>query len=146
MTKKYFEIAPPDVMGPFRIGMRRKDIWEKKRSPVESYYPNKFSESRSDDFRQLGMHFHYDASDLCCQITAFLINNPNVVFVFRGVELEGILMNDVEKILQEIGMEYEENDFGYHCRSFRVEFGAYNYGDGNVPLEYVFIYSVHPRE
>ena len=144
---KEFSIISNSGIGPFKLGAHRNEIWAADRSQILSYYPNQYSKSRSDDFSFLGLHVHYNSDETSKQISFFPNLKPKEVrSSFMGNDLYGLSMEDIKIMLDMEELTYQENDFGFLLEEEKVEFGSSYYDeDKSSPLEYVFVYTEHPR-
>ncbi len=140
-----FEIKPFIGIGPFHLKMSKEEIWAISRSPISSWFTQKESNVRSDDFTILGIHVHYDENSLkASQITAFtkLYGKNPVDLIFLKEKINDFSREDILSLLDLYNIQRTATEGIIYCPEIELTIGFKEEED--IPttkdkIEYLFL-------
>ena len=135
-----FEITPGRSVGPFTLGMPRREIWSLHRCPITSFYSPQGSERRTDDFTLLGIHVYYDDNDCANSIEAHMsVQYNRVSLILDGNRINSLSVGELREICLMLECPIKAYDFGFEAPSIGLSVYSHDYEDDNSKVDAVSV-------
>ena len=135
------KVIPGVSIGAYIIGMTRAEVRAQSTAQVIPFRKTSMATRPTDDIRDMGVHVHYDADDLCSVIEAWTpVPSRAAKLTIGDTELEGKTMLELRDVFGKLSIKSDTHDEGFEDASKGVGIYCHEFPSEDSLLDGVYVF------